>query len=142
MSARSLRQMIAGLRGEGVTVFLTTHYLEEAERLCDRIAIIVRGRIVALDSVDGIKSTAQQAERVTVEITLASSVNGVETRRVEAQDVETAVQTALAQAGGRHVLAVNTLRPSLEDVFVKLTGLSAEVMLAEKGMKGGSNAGG
>jgi hypothetical protein len=40
------------------------------------------------------------------------------------------------------VIAVNTLRPSLEDVFVQLTGLSSEVMLVEKGGKGGSNAGG
>ena len=43
ISARGLRQMIAGLREQGVTVFLTTHYLEEAERLCDRIALIVQG---------------------------------------------------------------------------------------------------
>ena len=56
MSARNLRGMIAGLGDEGVTVFLTTHYLEEAERLCDRIAVIVRGRIVALDTVAGLKA--------------------------------------------------------------------------------------
>jgi len=40
------------------------------------------------------------------------------------------------------VLAVNTLRPSLEDVFIRLTGLSAETMLVDKGGKGGGNAGG
>jgi hypothetical protein len=45
----------------------------------------------------------------------------------------------LEQRGGRRVLAVNTLRPSLEDVFVNLTGLSAEVMLAEKAGKGKGN---
>jgi ABC-2 type transport system ATP-binding protein len=140
ISARNLRQMIASLREEGVTVFLTTHYLEEAERLCDRIAIIVKGRIVALDSPNGLKSAEQQSGCVTLEITLANGENGVETRRVEAQDVKTAMQIGLAQAGGREVLAVSTLRPTLEDVFVKLTGLSAEVMLTEKGGKGGSNA--
>jgi ABC-2 type transport system ATP-binding protein len=142
ISARNLRQMIASLRNEGVTVFLTTHYLEEAERLCDRVAIIVKGRIVALDGVDRLKSAAQQEGRVTVEVTLAEGENGVETRRLETQDVESAVKTALAQTGGRRVLAVNTLRPSLEDVFVKLTGLNPEVMLAEKNGKGGSHAGG
>jgi ABC-2 type transport system ATP-binding protein len=68
MSARNLRQMIAGLRDEGVTVFLTTHYLEEAERLCDRVAVIVKGRIVALDTVAGLRSTTQQ--RTVVEMTL------------------------------------------------------------------------
>jgi ABC-2 type transport system ATP-binding protein len=142
MSARSLRQMIAGLRQEGVTVFLTTHYLEEAERLCDRIAILVKGRIVALDSVGGLKSAAQPAESVTVELTLADGENQVETWHIEAVDVGAAVRNALDQAGGRQVLAVNTLRPSLEDVFVRLTGLRAEVMLAEKGGKGAGNAGG
>jgi ABC-2 type transport system ATP-binding protein len=140
MSARSLRRMIAGLRGEGVTVFLTTHYLEEAERLCDRVAVIVKGRIVALDTVDGLKAAVQR--KPTVEITLADANNDIETRRIEDDDVETAARAALAQVEGRRVLAVNTLRSTLEDVFVQLTGLSAEVMLAEKGGKGGGNAGG
>jgi ABC-2 type transport system ATP-binding protein len=142
ISARNLRKMISGLRSEGVTVFLTTHYLEEAERLCDRIAIIVKGRIVALDNVSNLKSSVQQSGRAIVEITLVDGENGTETHKVEAQNVAAAVQAALVQAGDKQVLAVNTVRPSLEDVFIKLTGLSAEVMLAEKGGKGGGNAGG
>jgi ABC-2 type transport system ATP-binding protein len=140
MSARNLRQMIAGLRQEGVTVFLTTHYLEEAERLCDRIAIIVKGRIVALDTVEGLKST--MGGKTVVEVTRADANDQIETRRFEGESVEAAARAALAQTDGRRVLAINTLRPTLEDVFVKLTGLSAEVMLAEKGGKGGGNAGG
>ena len=52
------------------------------------------------------------------------------------------MRQALYQANGYEMLALNTLQPSLEDVFVKLTGLSAEVMLAEKGGKGQANAGG
>ncbi len=135
MSARSLRQMIAGLRNEGVTVFLTTHYLEEAERLCDRVAVIVKGKIVALDTVAGLRSSAQR--KTIVEVTLAGADGQPEKRRLECEDgVESAVQQLLAEAGGRRVLSVDTLRPSLEDVFVQLTGLSAEVMLAEKGGKG------
>jgi ABC-2 type transport system ATP-binding protein len=140
MSARSLRSMVAGLRDEGVTVFLTTHYLEEAERLCDRVAVIVKGRIVALDTVDGLKAAAQSG--LVVEATLAGANGRVETRRIESQDVAEATRTMLAQAEGWRLLAINTLRPTLEDVFVKLTGLSADVMLAEKGGKGGGNAGG
>jgi len=140
MSARNLRQMIAGLRQEGVTVFLTTHYLEEAERLCDRIAIIVTGRIVALDTVENLKSSAQT--KTLVEVTLADANNRIETRRIEGETVEAATRAALAQTDGRRVLAINTLRPTLEDVFVKLTGLKADVMLVEKGGRGGSNAGG
>jgi ABC-2 type transport system ATP-binding protein len=136
MSARNLRHMIAGLRDEGVTVFLTTHYLEEAERLCDRVAILVKGRIVASDTVDGLKARGQG--QMVVEVTLSNGDSSVESIRIEGDDVETAVRTVLdrARADGRRVLAVNTLRPTLEDVFVQLTGLSTEVMLAEKGGKG------
>jgi ABC-2 type transport system ATP-binding protein len=141
MSARSLRGMIASLRAEGVTVFLTTHYLEEAERLCDRIAMIVKGRIVALDTVAGLKSSAQR--KTIVEMTLADSDGHQEKKRVECDDgVESAIQSLLNETNGQRVLALDTLRPSLEDVFVQLTGLSAEVMLSEKGGKGGGNAGG
>jgi ABC-2 type transport system ATP-binding protein len=136
MSARNLRRMIAGLREEGVTVFLTTHYLEEAERLCDRVAVIVEGRIVALNTVDGLKARVQG--QTVVEVTLGNGDGSVESVRFEGDDVETAVRAVLdrATANGRRVLAVNTLRPTLEDVFVQLTGLSTEVMLAEKGGKG------
>jgi ABC-2 type transport system ATP-binding protein len=141
MSARNLRGMIASLRDEGVTVFLTTHYLEEAERLCDRVAVIVKGKIVALDTVAGLRSSAQQKN--IVEITLENSDGLQEKRRVECVDgVGPAIQKLLNETNGRHVLALDTLRPSLEDVFVQLTGLSAEVMLSEKGGKGGGNAGG
>ncbi len=149
MSARGLRGMIAALRDEGVTIFLTTHYLEEAERLCDRVAIIVKGKIVALDTVAGLRSGAQR--KTIVEMTLVGENGQSEKRRVECEDgVESAVRQLLQEADGRRVLSIDTLRPSLEDVFVRLTGLSAEVMLSEKGGKGfvlsggegGGNAGG
>ncbi len=140
MSARNLRGLIAGLRDEGVTVFLTTHYLEEAERLCDRVAIIVKGRIVALDTVAGLKAAAPG--RTGVEVTYAGADGSVTVQRIETEDVAAGVEAALAAAGGRRVLAVNTVQPTLEDVFVRLTGLAAEVMLAEKGGKGGGNAAG
>jgi ABC-2 type transport system ATP-binding protein len=133
VNARGLRQTVAGLRERGVTVFLTTHYLEEAERLCDRIALLVRGRIVALDTVDALKAQVQGAS--SVEVTLEDGARGTEVRRVDGEDVASAVRAALVQAEqeGRRVLAVNTVRPTLEDAFVQLTGLEADVMRAEKG---------
>ena len=136
VNARGLRQTIVGLRERGVTVFLTTHYLEEAERLCDHIALLVRGQIVALDTVDGLK--AQVQETTAVEVTLDGGPNGVETQRVVGEDVAAGVRAALARAEreGRRVMAINTVRPTLEDAFVQLTGLSADVMRAEKGGKG------
>ena len=132
VSARGLRQTIAGLREEGVTVFLTTHYLEEAERLCDRIALLVRGQIVALDRVDGLK--AQVQDTTAVELTLDGEPDGPEIRRITSEDVAGTVRAALAEADreGRRLLAINTVRPTLEDAFVQLTGLSADVMRAEK----------
>jgi len=135
VSARGLRQTVAGLREQGVTVFLTTHYLEEAERLCDRIALIVGGRIVALDTVDGLKARAQGT--TAVEVTVDDGSGCSQTRRLVGEKVAELVRAALAlaqaQAEGQRVLAVNTVRPTLEDAFVQLTGLSAEVMRAEKG---------
>lgn len=134
VSARSLRQMVAALRDQGVTVFLTTHYLEEAERLCDRIALMVGGRIVALDTVDGLKARSQGA--AAIEITLESKDRrGVpEVRRLVGADLESLIAQAMSDARteGRRVLALDTIRPNLEDVFVQLTGLNADVMRSEK----------
>jgi ABC-2 type transport system ATP-binding protein len=136
INARGLRRLIADLRGEGVTVFLTTHYLEEAERLCDRIALIVAGRIVAIDTVEGLRRQVEGA--TAVEIVLGGAVNSTERRRIVGEDVAGAVEAALAQARaqGLAVLAVDTVRPTLEDAFVQLTGLSADVMRVDKGRKG------
>ncbi len=136
VSARNLRHMIAGLRREGVTVFLTTHYLEEAERLCDRIALLVQGRIVALDTVSGLKSQVREA--TAIELTMQKGDGPSKTRRFIGEDTASLVRDALAEAEseGQRVLAVQTLRPSLEDVFVELTGLSAEQMEMDKEGKG------
>jgi len=132
VSARSLRTLIEGLRREGVTVFLTTHYLQEADRLCDRVALIVQGRIVALGTVDGLKARVHR--EATVEVRLASP-SDEEWRRFHGEDTEAALNGALAhaQSQGKRVLAVNTLEPTLEDAFIELTGLSTEVMATEKG---------
>jgi ABC-2 type transport system ATP-binding protein len=120
-SARGLRATIEQLRGQGVTVFLTTHYLEEAERLCDRIALIARGRIVTVDTVEGLR--AKVAGTTAVELMLEGAEGAPETRRVAGEDVESALRSALAQAEGRRVLSVNTVQPTLEDAFVQLTGI-------------------
>jgi ABC-2 type transport system ATP-binding protein len=120
-SARGLRATIAALRSHGVTVFLTTHYLEEAERLCDRIALIARGQIVTVDTVEGLR--ARVAGTTAVELTLEGTEDTPEIERVAGADVESALRTALAQVQGRRVLSVNTVRPTLEDAFIQLTGL-------------------
>jgi hypothetical protein len=82
-----------------------------------------------MDTVDGLKAAAR--EKTIIELSLSDGSGEIETKRVEcAGDLAKGVSTALAQARaeGRHVLAVNTVRPTLEEVFVKATGLSAEAM--------------
>ena len=65
--AREIRAIVANLARQGVTVFLTTHYMEEADQLCDRVAIIDRGKIVALDTPGQLKEVHGQDERTTLE---------------------------------------------------------------------------
>jgi ABC-2 type transport system ATP-binding protein len=57
MSARALREIIQSLKRKGITILLTTHYIEEADRLCDRIAIIVNGRIIVMDTPEALKKS-------------------------------------------------------------------------------------
>lgn len=65
--ARDLRTFIASLADDGVTVFLTTHYMEEADRLCDRVAIINRGKIVAIAPPEQLKADHGQGQAATLE---------------------------------------------------------------------------
>lgn len=65
--ARDIRAFIAGLTRQGVTVFLTTHYMEEADRLCDRVAILDEGRIVALDAPERLKAQYDTGSETTLE---------------------------------------------------------------------------
>ena len=83
VAARSLRNLISNLHRQGTTIFLTTHYLEEADLLCDRVAILVKGRILAIDAPQALKA--------------------------------------------------KTNKKTLEEAFMKITGLEPEVMAIEKG---------
>jgi ABC-2 type transport system ATP-binding protein len=65
--AREIRSLVASLASQGVTLFLTTHYMDEADRLCKRVAILDRGRIIALDSPAQLKSTYATGEHPTLE---------------------------------------------------------------------------
>ena len=65
--AREIRSIIAELAKGGVTVFLTTHYMEEADRLSDRVAIIHQGKIVAVDTPENLKATHGEGDRATLE---------------------------------------------------------------------------
>jgi ABC-2 type transport system ATP-binding protein len=134
-----LRQMlwsyVRELNAEGTTVVLTTHYLEEAEELCDRIAIVNHGRIVA----DTDKKTLlSQAREKRVEVTLEADVASIPAiegtsridlagpRRLDILYDKGATQAgailASLQAAGLSVVDVTTREADLEDVFLELTG--------------------
>jgi len=69
--ARDIRAIVQNLKTQGVTIFLTTHYMEEADKLCDRVAILHNGRIVALDKPAHLKQNINQANATLEDVFLA-----------------------------------------------------------------------
>jgi ABC-2 type transport system ATP-binding protein len=137
-SRRAIWELVRGIRERGKTVFLTTHLMEEAERLCDRVAIIEHGRIVDIDKPESLVNR-HCPERTVV---LAASnpdaaerfraIPGVEsvihndshiTIRGRGDDLVTQVIHCLSENQIR-VSDFRTVLPNLEDVFLKLTGHS------------------
>ncbi|MFP4310306.1 MAG: ABC transporter ATP-binding protein [Desulfococcaceae bacterium] len=152
-SARHLRRLIADLNRGGTTVFLTTHYIEEAERLCDRVAFIVSGRIVRIDTVEELVQPLRERHVVRIacekppegireklagsfpDLRFSASGNG--SIRVEADaPIRVGPIVRLLEDNGAEVSEARRIRPSLEDVFVKITGVEASAMRGEKERKG------
>jgi len=153
-SARQVRQIIAGLHRKGTTVFLTTHYIEEAERLCERIAFIVKGKIVRTDR------TADLLQPIKGKNVLLFSVSNVEDKLIEdLASVFPRYQVQSANSGeiriesteeitvgplirfleekGIQVTEAKRQATSLEDIFVQVTGIEAGMMKKEKEKMGG-----
>src|SRR5438445_6366072 len=142
-ASRDLRDRVRALRAQGRTVLLTTHYMEEADQLCDRVAIIDHGRIVALDTPAALKRTIRAEEVVHLDIgvvgddapmldrlrrsaTLARSErrNGtlsVTAHCASARDFVPAAFDA-ARSNGATIRHVEVVPVTLEDVFLALTG--------------------
>lgn len=152
-SARQIRQMLADLKSSGTTIFLTTHYIEEAERLCDRIAFIVDGRVVRVDKLAALVRDIQ--DQHVVQLALTGSADDLAIRLHEAlpegqfkqvsdsilrmqtdHPIQLAPLIRFLEEHGVGVTEARVLRPSLEDVFVEITGIELERMRKEK-EKGG-----
>src|SRR5271157_4574522 len=135
---RAIWDLVRGIRERGKTVFLTTHLMEEAERLCDRVAIIERGRIIDMDTPE--RLIARHCPERTVILTTDDpaaeahmrAIPGVQevicsdvrfTIRGRGDDLVTEVIHCLSENGIR-VTDFRTILPNLEDVFLKLTGRS------------------
>ncbi len=133
---RAIWELITGIRDRGTTVFLTTHLMEEAERLCDRVAIIEHGKLIELGTPDelvrrhcpevSVVFTSQSdgvaaLMRALPSVRSATSEGSTHTIRGEGDGFVTEVIHCIAREQ-MQVVGFRTETPSLEDVFLKLTG--------------------
>ncbi len=137
---RDMWDLVREVRDQGKTVFLTTHYMEEAEELCDRVAIIDRGRVIALDTPEALIASLDSESRVAFtyegpldvealrrlpEVSRLEAENGTVTVYGRGESLLPAVVNAVA-AGGAVIRTLQNRRASLEDVFLALTGRPVE----------------
>ena len=134
-----LWEILRDLHNRGRTIVMTTHYMDEADRLCDRLAIIDRGKLLALDTPRALKARAPGGTLIELVLDgdavataeIAETINGVS--HVEANDGVLRVQSnrggellpaliEAAETAGRTVKDIHLLQPSLETLFVSLTG--------------------
>jgi len=154
-SSRQIRGLIKRLNVDGMTVFLTTHYIEEAERLCDRIAFINKGNIIKMDTVSKFIDDISQTnvievlfESTTIDRNvlleklkqnfpeLECSFKNENTIKVISQDkIDVSPVVSFLSSNGIYILEAKIIRPTLEDAFVKLTGIEIDVMKKEKEKK-------
>jgi ABC-2 type transport system ATP-binding protein len=135
---RAIWDLVRDIRERGKTVFLTTHLMEEAERLCDRVAVIEHGRIIDIDRPENLvnRHCPERTVVLATENPIAEerfrAIAGVETvMRTDSRftirgcgdDLVTEVIHCLSENGIR-VTDFRTIMPNLEDVFLKLTGHS------------------
>ncbi len=157
-SARNLRATIERLRGEGTTIFLTTHLIHEAEQLADRVAIIVRGALAAVGTPAELCANYQQEQALLVRLSSlpeellgaldaseailnVSRVGGVADTQlrlvVRSVDEALAEIQAFTRQNGSRIEEVQTARLSLEDAFVQITDLDSEIMQINNVAQGG-----
>ncbi len=138
-SARAIRGLIRQLHAAGTTVFLTTHQIEEANQLCDRVAIINHGQIAAIDTPERLKRAFQRVQSVEVALEpdgqlhgdalaglpgVTTSVKRGDKWRLYTEDPAALLPRVMdyARSHGLKVVSLSTLGPSLEDVFLEITG--------------------
>ena len=136
-SARLIKDMLQGLNAKGKTIFLTTHDMDEANQLCDRVAIINEGKLVAVDApeklgmaVSGMHSVEVSFDNMVNPGVLASipGVNSIKKLgdkwRLYTTNLGELVVSLInySSSNGLKIISLNTLAPSLEDAFMALTG--------------------
>lgn len=111
---REIRQLIVDMSKEGVTIFLTTHYMEEADQLCDRVAFLSEGRIVALDTPDKLK-TAHGKNQVNVTLANGKALS------IDLDDPNAGRELQQLMSSG-DVRTLHSAEATLEEVFIQLAG--------------------
>ncbi len=151
-SARQIRNILKDMNKKGTTIFLTTHYIEEAERLCDRVAFIVEGKIIEVDYVDELIHPVKDRNILILTISgvsdgleekLSSILPGFSCKRLSDSDIriesDRAFRTGhiirIMEEAGIDVMEAKRMRATLEDVFVEVTGIEAQEMKKEKEKK-------
>lgn len=112
--AREIRRLVIDLSTQGVTIFLTTHYMEEADELCQRIAFLSEGRIVALDTPDNLKiAHGQKSLKATLDSGQSLTI---------ALDDESAGKQLEALLSDRQLRTLHSTEATLEEVFIQIAG--------------------
>jgi len=157
-STRTIPDLIRELNARGTTIFLTTHQIEEANQLCDRVAIINHGKIAAIDTPEQLKAAFRRVQSVEVALEPDGQAHGEAlraltgvTHSVKMGDkwrLYTECPSGLlpeivdyARARDLEVVSLNTLGPSLEDVFLEITGQEIGAVRHEAGESTGSGRG-
>jgi ABC-2 type transport system ATP-binding protein len=133
---RSMWDLVRKIRGRGCTVVLTTHYMEEAERLCDRVMIVDRGRVVALDTPEALIGALEGDRRIVVNLPDGQDIGDLPklsaVGRIERSDGSLIVYghgerfassvVGALEDDGVSFIDLRTEQPNLEDVFLSVTG--------------------
>ena len=121
-------------QNDGKTIVLTTHYMDEADQLCDRIAIMNKGKIVSVDTPENLKKSIPHDEVLEVKClgladfegigqrVYSHSEDGMNIYRIHAENVEEILSDVIKAADSTKILSMNVTKPTLEDVFIHLTG--------------------
>lgn len=147
-SSRQIRDLIKEMNKCGTTFFLTTHYIEEADQLCQRIAIINKGKIITVDTPEKLKKMAQtenvieisfnKAEDFSEKLKELSQVKNVirvaDKFRLHVEEPSEMLPLIVDFASHNHlkVTSIITLKPTLEDAFISLTSLRPDALANEK----------
>lgn len=137
---RDMWETVLKLKKRGITVYLTTHFMEEAEYLCDRVAIMKKGEIVALDTIDNLKNTNGLSDKVTFKSSVSIERESLESlEMVKEVKIDSEEYIVYCEADdfikelNKYMVEkeciitnINVKKPSLEDVFFKYTGETRE----------------